>query len=319
MKAPKKSTLKTKTNSKTKSKKKPASIKKTVKKLARKVAEVLNPHRQEMSIVRFAGVSLGGGKTDKTALAILDYYPEQKRVFLRSLRDKVTGKGEITGDEALFEALTSDERGLESIAFDVPLQLPVCVRCELVCPGAEKCSEQAVVWMGEVHKERSKEKRPNKMFTPYTERAAEIYISNKLEESFHPSHALGANAAPLTARAHYLRRRIKTPMIETYPKLSLWRIGQALDIPKSYLRYHRHAIDSDEARLYILKKLIEKEIAFIYQQDMRVMVENDVAFDAFISALTAFLKYRGQTEKRPPKFPTDEQWIEFPTLSIRWF
>jgi hypothetical protein len=288
-------------------------------KVASKVAKALHLSAMDLKIVRFAGVSLGGGKTDKTAVAILEYYPEQKRVFLRSLREKVSGKGDISADEALFEALTSEQKSLESIAFDVPLQLPVCIRCELVCPGAEKCKEQAVVWMAEVHRERSKEKRPNKMFTPYTERAAEIYISNKLEESFHPSHALGANAAPLTARAHYLRRRLKGPLIETYPKLSLWRIGQALGIPKSYLRFHRHAVDSDEARLYILKQLIEKEIAFIYQQDLKVMVENDVAFDAFISALTAFLKYRGQTEKRPSKFPTDEQWIEFPTTAIRWF
>ncbi|MES2965163.1 MAG: DUF429 domain-containing protein [Bdellovibrionota bacterium] len=273
----------------------------------------------QLQSVRFAGVSLGGGKTDKTAVAILEYYPERKRIFLRSLREKVSAKAEVSADEALYDVLTKEETDLTTIAFDAPLDLPLCVRCELKCPGAENCNEPVLTWMRDVHSGRKKEKRPNKMFTPYTERAAEIYIANALEEPFHPSHALGANAAPLTARAHYLRRRLKTPLIEAYPKLTLWRIGQALDMPKSYLRFHRHAVDSDEARLFILKTLIEKDIAFIYQQDMRVMVENNIAFEAFLCAITAFLKYRGQTESPPASFPRNEAWIDFPVKKVSWF
>ncbi|MEK7358220.1 MAG: DUF429 domain-containing protein, partial [Bdellovibrionota bacterium] len=222
-------------------------------------------------------------------------------------------------DEALFTLLTQEETDLTTIAFDAPLQLPLCIRCELKCPGAEKCNEPVLKWMRGVHEGRKKDKRPNKMFTPYTERSAEIFIAHELEEAFHPSHALGANAAPLTARAHFLRRRLKSPLIEAYPKLTLWRIGQALGMPNSYLRFHKHAVDSDEARLFILKTLIEKEIAFIYQQDLRVMVENNVAFEAFLCALTAFLKHRGQTERPPVGFPKGESWIEFPVKKIEWF
>jgi hypothetical protein len=274
---------------------------------------------QSFQLVRFAGVALGGGKTDKTAVAVLEFYPDQKRVFLRSLRERVTGKGEVTGDQALLEVLTEDEKGLYSISFDAPLQLPVCLRCDEKCPPLDTCRHPTVKWMQEIHKKRAQHKRPNKMFTPYTERACEIFIANELEEPFHPSHALGANAAPLTARALYLARRLQTPLIEVYPKLSLWRVGMALGIQKSYLRYHKHAVDSDEARLHILKALIEKEIAFIYQQDLRAMVENNVAFEAFIGALTGFLKFRGQTERRPTNFPKDELWIDFPRQKIQWF
>lgn len=274
---------------------------------------------EDLRVVRFAGVSLGGGKTDKTAVAILDYYPDKKRVFLRSLHEKVSSKGEVSADESLFAILTGEENGLFSVAFDVPLQLPTCIRCQLKCPGVDACQQVEIQWMKDVYKKRDKNKRPNKMFTPYTERAAEIYIAHEIEEPFHPSHALGSNAAPLTARAHYLRRRLLTPVLEVYPKLSLWRIGMDLDIPKNYLRFHKHAVDGDEARLYILKSLIEKEIAFIYQQDMRTMVEDNIAFEAFLCALTSFLKYRGQTEKRPAGFPAEESWIEFPVKRIHWF
>ena len=274
---------------------------------------------EDLRMLRFAGVSLGGGKTDKTAVAILEFYPDKKRVFLRSLREKVSMSGEISADDNLVRILTEEEKNLTSIAFDVPLQVPKCFRCELKCPGIEACKEPEIKWMRDVHKKRAKLKRPNKMFTPYTERPAEIYISHELEEPFHPSHALGANAAPLTARARFLSRRLRSPLIEVYPKLSLWRIGVDLDIPKSYLRFHRHAVDSDEARLFILRTLIDKEIAFIYQQDLREMVENNVAFEAFICALTAFLRYRGQTEKCPASFPKGEAWIEFPNKEIHWF
>src|SRR5690349_7789360 len=66
-----------------------------------------------LKFVRFAGVALGGGKTDKTAVAVLEYFPEQKRVFLRSLRERVSGstaKGEeLTGDEALLQILNEEE------------------------------------------------------------------------------------------------------------------------------------------------------------------------------------------------------------------
>ena len=238
-------------------------------------------------------------------------------MFLRSLRENVGGKTnkgeEITADEALLQVLNEDETNLSTVAFDVPLTLPVSVG------GTPKEEEKVLSWMRKQHEKRSKEKRPNKMFTPYTERAAEIFISNELEEPFHPPHALGSNAAPLTARAFYLKKRLKQKLIETYPKLTLWRIGQDLSIPKSYLRFHRHSVDSDEARHYILKTLIEKEIAFIYQQDLKAMVENNIAFEAFLCALTAFLHHRGQTETPPGDFPKTEAWIAFPVQKIRWF
>lgn len=286
-----------------------------------------------LTVHRFAGVALGGGKTDRTAVAVLDFYPESPRIFLRALRDRLKGDGEVSADETLIHFLTVEEVGLETVAFDAPLQLPKCIRCDLVCPGFEACRLPEIRWLWSEHEAREKKKRPNKVFTPYTERCAEVAIANHLEEPFHPPHALGANAAPLAARAHFLARRLTgkrfvnpakpeatTPqLIEVYPKLSLWRIGRDLKVPKSHLRFHRHAVDSDEARHYFLKQLLDREIVFIYQQDLKTLIESPQAFDAFIGALTAFLKYRGQTVPRPAGFPRDEIWIEFPESEIDWF
>lgn len=286
-----------------------------------------------LTVHRFAGVALGGGKTERTAVAVLEYYPESKRVFLRALRDRVKTEATVSSDETLVHLLTVEEVGLETIAFDAPLQLPKCIRCDLVCPGFETCRLPEIRWLWNEHEGRGKKRRPNKVFTPYTERCAEVAIANHLEEPFHPPHALGANAAPLAARAHFLARRItrqrvldparpeltEPKLIEIYPKLSVWRIGRDLKVPKSHLRFHRHAVDSDESRHFFLKQLVEREITFIYQQDLKTLIESPQAFDAFIAALTAFLKYRGQTVPRPAGFPKDEIWIEFPEEEIDWF
>ncbi len=275
--------------------------------------------KENLDVLRFAGVSLGGGKTDKTAVAQIEYFAAQKRLFLRSLFTNITSLDKKSSDLQLHEILT--ESKFKYVAFDVPLQFPICsTDCEPKCAGIEKCKAPHVKWMWDYYNKRNKTKRPNKLFTPYTERCAEMYISSELEENFFPGHALGANMAPLASRGAYVARRLKkVSLIENYPKLSLWRIGNSLDIPKTYLRFHRHSIDGDEARYYILSRIVEMNIAFVYQQDLRAMVENSNAFDAFIGALTAYLKFKGETEKRPKDFPKLEAWIEFPKQKITWF
>ena len=101
----------------------------------------------------------------------------------------------------------------------------------------------------------------------------------------------------------FINKRIKFKSIEVYPKLSLWRLGRALGIQKSYLRSHKHSIEGVDIREQILNKLIAKDLAFLYTQDVKSMTLNGQAFDAFICALTAVLKFKGQVEKLPKGFP----------------
>ena len=279
----------------------------------------LQDFASSLKCIRFAGVALGGGKAERTSVVILEYYPEYKKVFLRKVFEKIRSDADSTADQMILEILKNENEDLESITFDTPLSLPVCLNCRCGASGYENCPFPEVQWMWDVFHSRERAKRPNKMFTPYTERAAEIYIANFLEEPFHPHHALGANMAPLTARAIYLKQRLKTPVYESFPKLTLWRVGRALKVPKSHLRFHRHSGEGDESRMYLLKSLIEKGIAFVYQQDVRILVENWYAFEAFLCAVTGFLQYRGQCEPRPQNFPKDSSWLSFPSERIEWF
>ena len=97
--------------------------------------------------LRFAGVSLGGGKGRRTCLALLDYYPDEEKVFLSELFQGIEEDGKVSADTQLIRKLDSHKKNLKLIALDAPLGLPKCLRCDLVCPGHEKCTEPEIRWM----------------------------------------------------------------------------------------------------------------------------------------------------------------------------
>ena len=169
--------------------------------------------------------------------------------------------------------------------------------------------------MWKQHRSQKKKKPRAKLFTPYTQRASEIFINTETAEALHPMETLGANIAPLTARAHFLLRRfpkLTSKVIEVYPKLSVLRIGAGMKIVKSHLQHYKHQIGGDESRQVILQQLIKRDVVFIYQQDYQKLIENSHSFDAFFCAMTGFLKFNGQCEKPPKDFPMEDGWIEFP-------
>lgn len=271
---------------------------------------------KQLKVHHFMGVALGGGKTDKTALAVVEYYPQYKKIFLARLFDRISSHGETSSDLELHRIITQYPATVESLAFDVPLRLPKCLRCRLKCPGYEACSEPEIVWMWNYYREKNKQRKPKKLFTPYTERCVDLYLSTEFEESFQAPHALGSNLAPLTARAHFITRRLQLPIVEVYTKLSLWRIGCAVHAQRSHLRFHKHSVSGEESRQVILDKLVEQGLAFIYEQDQRKLIQDSMAFDAFICALTGVLNHLGLCEKRPKGFPKMENWVAVPVENL---
>jgi hypothetical protein len=123
---------------------------------------------------------------------------------------------------------------------------------------------------------------------------------------------MGANLAPLTARAHFLLRWLKRPAIEVFPRLSLYRVGRNLGVSRSHLLFHKHVVSGEDSRKVILEKMISSQFIFIYEQDRRAMIENNQAFEAFLCALTAVLNFQGRCEPRPSDFPKSEGWIAIP-------
>lgn len=272
--------------------------------------------------IRFIGISLAGGKSDKACLAVIEYYPKEKKVFLSRLFEKIKSDDHVSGDLKIHELIKEHSENLKYVAFDVPLALPECIVCQqtrrLKCPGYEACKEPHIEWMWKHHEEALKKKKTHKLFTPYTQRAVEMYFQTELDQAFYLHHAMGSNAAPLMARALFIKNRLNTECIEVFPKLTFYRLGESLGLLKSTLNDHRAAFGGDESREQLLRILNEKNLAFLYHQDMKAMVDNSHAFEAFMCALTAFFKYQGHTEPRPKKFPANESWVEFPVKDIKF-
>jgi len=269
--------------------------------------------RRSIPFVRFAGISLGGGKGRRTCLAVLDYYPKEKKVFLSELIQGIEEEKRISADTHLIRKLESFEKNLKLTALDGPLKLPKCMRCELVCPGHEKCTESEIRWMWKRYKKRDPKKRPNRIFTPYTERCVEQYILSEVHQDLATDHALGANRAPIAARAMYLQRRLgEENLIEVSPKLSLWRLGAEVGLRKNHILAYRQQTKGEDVRQRFLDAWSEQDRTFFYHRDFKLMVKEAFAFDAFLAAYTAFLKHQDLCEEPPKGFPKNEAWIAFP-------
>lgn len=264
------------------------------------------------------GLSLSGGKADKACLAVVDYFPEHRKIFLTKIFEKIKNEESISADTKIVELIEQHKEDVMSLAFDVPWRFPACLTSTVECPGVEVCEQPHIKWQRDFLKALEKKKKGRRIPVPYTQRCADLYLSHALEEPFDIGHAMGANVAPLLARALFLQRRIKVPLIEAQPRVALWRIGRSLNISKSHLRFHRHSVGGDESRKLILEALNQKAGVFIYEQDRKLMVENNHAFEALICALTGYLKYSSLTEPRPKDFPREEDWVEIPTTDIVW-
>jgi predicted nuclease with RNAse H fold len=116
------------------------------------------------------------------------------------------------------------------VAIDAPLSLPVCVRCNLSCPGMQSCEVPVVQWMrrhaSSLHLRRGRTDPGKPHFTPYTQRATELLLERL---TLQPREALGQGMGPLAARATYLRRALEPRLvvhenfIEVHPRASLLR------------------------------------------------------------------------------------------------
>jgi hypothetical protein len=261
---------------------------------------------------RFVGISLGGGKSDRTAITVLEYYVDQKKIIVSRMVDRLKSEGELSSDLKLHEYVQQFKSDVDLIALDVPLSLPKCFRCQLPCPGYEVCDEEEILWMWKQFRAAQDEKKNARLFTPYTRRCAEVFWSDELSGAWAIGDALGANQAPLLARGRFISRRWDHSLIEVIPRLSLLRWANKAKISKVQVRNHRHSVNGHEAREYILRQLSDQLDLFIYDQDKSLMADHLVAFDSLWVALTAYWKFRNQCVPRPRSFPKEEGWIEVP-------
>lgn len=259
------------------------------------------------------GVSLSGGKNAKTVIAVLDHFPGVNRLALSQLIENLKSEDQTSGDDALLESLKALGK-IRSIALDVPLSLPKCVTCPLKCPGVTTCQEPHVQWFRDRHKRLSATKKNLRLFTPYTQRPLEAWLSDQEDCEVPPSDALGANAAPLTTRAQFLMRRLKGHrLLEINARMSLLRLGRRQKLNKKFLTAHKNSLEGERARQYVLGRWSDLDYLFMYAQDQNRLTESSHAFDAVLGALTAFEAVHGRVDPRPEGFPPEETFLAIPT------
>ena len=266
--------------------------------------------------IKFMGVTLGGGKGRKTCVSVLEYFTKEKKLFLSQLHEQIEDNGKQSSDTQIIQIIEKNKKELHGIALDAPLKLPKCLRCRLVCPGHEKCQEPEIKWMWKRFKKRAPEKRPNKIFTPYTERCVEQYIASDIHPDLVSDHAFGSNRAPLAARALYLKRRIPKGIRvhEVIPRVAVWHLGLSMGFRKNNLIQYKQLTKGPTLRRQFLDRWSDEGLSFIYHRDFKLMVKDSFAFDSFIGAYASYLKYRGQCINPPKDFPRSEAWVLIPEL-----
>lgn len=277
---------------------------------------------------RYLGLELSGAKNQKTSLAVLEFYPREKKIFLLDIYDKITHRENQTSDEALLEVIEEMDQEVMGMGVNVPLELPPCVTCtEESCPLPVNCNITSVKWMRELSQkthENSSSLNRQKDFTPYTQRPIELWIRHhifpKIPASalFEVDETLGGNRAPLTARMNFLKRHLKNIFLyEVWTKLSVAILASRLGLPKRVIQTYRHLEDGAISREEILLALTGNKEMFIYEADLRKLSQNLTAFDAFICAWTALLAHRKQCVPAPEHFPLQSGWIQFPSWDFK--
>jgi hypothetical protein len=283
---------------------------------------------------RYLGLELSGAKNQKTALAALQFYPREHKIFLLDIYDRIAAHEEQSSDEALLEVIAECAAGAAGadgsaearMGVNVPLELPPSLLCDCRgCARGRPCTHPGVKWMREATRRAARQKGVKVLdFTPYTQRPVELYMRYQVMPElrdvaqFEIDETLGGNRAPLTARMHYLKRHLGgLPLVEVWPKLTVATLAPQLGITRKTVLAYRHLEQGAPARSEILDALVERQGIFIYERDQRKLAQSLAAFDAFLCAYTALLADLGQCVRPPAGFPVATGWVAYPGRHVR--
>lgn len=88
-----------------------------------------------------AGMSLGGGQKENFFFCLLEFFEDDNRWFLTSLK-QVKDEVDLDRDEAITSWI--NDYSLKRFVVDFPLTKPTCETCSLECPGVHSCHHPVI-------------------------------------------------------------------------------------------------------------------------------------------------------------------------------
>ena len=251
---------------------------------------------------RLVGIELGSGR--RTAVVALDYFPEQGKVFVHSIRTNFESSREENKDEQLISHINS--LAADSIGVDAPLSLPPCMQCTLPsCPSFGLCEVDQVRWMREQAARAGTPARP-RYASPYSRRPVDFLLRGawQTEAEFPVDESFGAARAPLAAHMQYLKRHFKAAsFLEVIPRLALSGIAEQYGIYPRELRRSRDVEEGVENRLNILEKWSGTAASprvpnlFLYNAELQQLAQELNVFDALLCAWMVLYEKLGLLEE----------------------
>ncbi|MBF0314891.1 MAG: hypothetical protein HQK50_11805 [Oligoflexia bacterium] len=98
---------------------------------------------------KVAGLSLSGGRHENFYLVLLEHFQEMDRWFLSSLTALKEEEQDGESSDEMMRRWASKHQ-CKMVVADIPLSLPFCQSCHLLCKGEEVCPVSEVVSLREV-------------------------------------------------------------------------------------------------------------------------------------------------------------------------
>jgi hypothetical protein len=262
---------------------------------------------------RYLGLELSGTRSDRSALCVVEYYPKSKRLVLREVLIKLQSAQSDNPDQTLIDNIQVwVDHGFSGLGVSTPLSLPPAF---LDPSGNTRTDKLEIRWM---ELQSKKNRKADRAHLPYLQRACEVALRNQTPPLEIPD-AFGSNLAPLTARAHHLKRNFPSPLFETHSKSAARRIGRSLGIATKTLDQVPDLENGLLAREQFLDVFSRKVPQFFaYDHDLETLIQNLSAFWSLQAALSVFLVAKEQIQKAPRGFPPGVPWIYVPNSQIGW-
>jgi hypothetical protein len=276
-------------------------------------------------VSRYLGLCLGGAKSDRTCVTVIDHYRKQDKAFVVDIYESIGPQEGVTADQALIDLIAelskdstaAHQEGIRVMGVDAPLTLPPCVpECDAACEGYDKCRKPAVRWMRQ-HYQRIRQRNGRaKHFTPYSQRPVDLYFRYKHpEQNMFQDETMGANLAPQTVRMCYLKRHFgDLRLVEVWPKLALFYLQKPLKLTKREVLSYRNIEHGTHVRQKIIERLVARAGIFIYERDLKKFLANVASFDSFLCALVALQCDLDRVVKFRSDLPLDSGWVQIPEL-----